>query len=114
MKQLLEYGIKLGQQAQAGDIDPAHLVKEAEVGIRFSVFTQRGPLIPAARITAARCRAEGSRIVMKLFRYSKPFPFGINMQAMYSSARPSVSIPTFALYAAKPPKQFTSCMLAYE
>ncbi|KAF8558323.1 kinase-like protein [Imleria badia] len=30
MKQLLEYGIKLGQQAQAGDIDPAHLVKEAE------------------------------------------------------------------------------------
>lgn len=32
MKQLLEYGIKLGQQAQASDIDPAHLVKEAEVG----------------------------------------------------------------------------------
>jgi len=31
MKQLLEYGIKLGQQAQAGDIDPAHLAKEAEV-----------------------------------------------------------------------------------
>jgi len=30
MKQLLEYGIKLGQQAQAGDIDPAHLMKEAE------------------------------------------------------------------------------------
>ncbi|KAF9236485.1 kinase-like domain-containing protein [Melanogaster broomeanus] len=31
MKQLLEYGIKLGQQAQAGDIDPVHLAKEAEV-----------------------------------------------------------------------------------
>ncbi|KAG9315652.1 kinase-like domain-containing protein [Chiua virens] len=30
MKQLLEYGIKLGQQAQAGSIDPAHLAKEAE------------------------------------------------------------------------------------
>ena len=40
MKQLLEYGIKLGQQAQAGDIDPAHLVKEAEVGSR-PLFTQR-------------------------------------------------------------------------
>lgn len=34
MKQLLEYGIKLGQQAQAGDIDPAHLMKEAEVSTR--------------------------------------------------------------------------------
>ncbi|KAH7884972.1 kinase-like domain-containing protein [Phlebopus sp. FC_14] len=30
MKQLLEYGIKLGQQAQAGDIDPEYLAKEAE------------------------------------------------------------------------------------
>ena len=40
MKQLLEYGIKLGQQAQAGDIDPAHLVKEAEVGNR-PLFTRQ-------------------------------------------------------------------------
>jgi hypothetical protein len=35
MKQLLEYGIKLGQQAQAGDIDPAHLAKEAQVCAHF-------------------------------------------------------------------------------
>lgn len=31
MKQLLEYGIKLGQQAQSGDIDQEYLAKEAEV-----------------------------------------------------------------------------------
>jgi len=31
MKQLLEYGIKLGRQAQSGDIDPEYLAKEAEV-----------------------------------------------------------------------------------
>jgi hypothetical protein len=31
MKQLLEYGIKLGQQAQSGEIDQEYLVKEAEV-----------------------------------------------------------------------------------
>ncbi|KAH7909892.1 kinase-like domain-containing protein [Hygrophoropsis aurantiaca] len=30
MKQLLEYGIKLGQQAQSGEIDQAHLEREAE------------------------------------------------------------------------------------
>ncbi|KAG6333000.1 hypothetical protein ID866_6091 [Astraeus odoratus] len=30
MKQLLEYGIKLGRQAQSGDIDPGYLAKEAE------------------------------------------------------------------------------------
>jgi hypothetical protein len=40
MKQLLEYGIKLGQQAQAGDIDPAHLAKEAEVGARHVCVKQ--------------------------------------------------------------------------
>lgn len=48
MKQLLEYGIKLGQQAQAGDIDPAHLVKEAEVSTG-PLVTQRF-LIPGALI----------------------------------------------------------------
>ena len=42
MKQLLEYGIKLGQQAQASDLDPAHLVKEAEVR-DHSLFAQRVP-----------------------------------------------------------------------
>lgn len=31
MKQLLEYGIKLGRQAQSGNIDPEYLAKEAEV-----------------------------------------------------------------------------------
>jgi hypothetical protein len=31
MKQLLEYGIKLGQQAQRGEIDQEYLTKEAEV-----------------------------------------------------------------------------------
>lgn len=109
MRQLLEYGIKLGQQAQAGDIDPAHLVKEAEVGAGpFAMQWSSGFLMLS--FTEARCRAKGPRIVMKLFRYSKPFSLGINLQAMYSSAQLSVSIPTFTLYAAKLLKQSTPCM----
>jgi hypothetical protein len=35
MKQLLEYGIKLGQQAQSGEIDQEYLAKEAEVRFYF-------------------------------------------------------------------------------
>lgn len=37
MKQLLEYGIKLGLQAQNGGIDQEFLAKEAEVCLHQSV-----------------------------------------------------------------------------
>lgn len=35
MRQLLTYGIKLGQQTQNGDMDPDDLLKEAEVRRHF-------------------------------------------------------------------------------
>jgi len=37
MKQLLEYGIKLGQQAQSGEIDQGYLAKEAEASSTYRV-----------------------------------------------------------------------------
>ena len=40
MKQLLEYGIKLGQQAQSGEIDQEYLAKEAEVRFSHAFMTQ--------------------------------------------------------------------------
>jgi hypothetical protein len=36
MRQLLTYGIKLGQQKQNADMDPDELLKEAEVRFLFS------------------------------------------------------------------------------
>lgn len=42
MRQLLTYGIKLGQQQQNADMDPDELLKEAEVCYSFLlVFCQR-------------------------------------------------------------------------
>lgn len=61
MKQLLEYGIKLGQQAQSGDIDQEYLAKEAEVGFDLLCVHNKNAKM---HTSALGSRTQGPRVMM--------------------------------------------------